>query len=130
MAHKLTPQQAAELAVLQTLPPRFELAHRLIEEMAVLRLDEAQVKRLIRLLDEGKVAANSIGQFVLGDTLGMMAMLARRGGDLQMRVRGLREGLASLRINYEGAVKQYTDGQTGRGAEGQRGRRADGETES
>lgn len=118
MTHKLTPQQVADLAVLQTLPPRFELAHRLIEEMALLRTDDSQVKRLIRLLEEGKAAANSVGQFILGDTLGMMAMIARRGGgDLQMKVRGLREGLASLRINYEGAMKAYqterrTDGQS------------------
>jgi hypothetical protein len=34
-----------------------------------------------------------------------MSMLARRSGGLQMRLRGLREGLVSLKINYEGAVR-------------------------
>jgi hypothetical protein len=105
MADKLTPQQQAQLDVLATLPPRLETAHRLIEELASLRADDAMIRRLCRLLDEGKAAVNSIGQTALAETLGMMSMLARRGGDRQMRVRGLREGLGSLKVNYEGAVR-------------------------
>ncbi len=105
MADKLTPQQQTQLDVLATLPPRFETAHRLIEELAALRADDAMIRRLCRLLDEGKAAANSINQTALADTMGMMGMLARRGGDRQMKVRGLREGLGSLKVNYEGAVR-------------------------
>jgi hypothetical protein len=37
-----------------------------------------------------------------------MAMLVRRGGGLQMRVRGLREGLVSLKANYEGSLRAAT----------------------
>jgi hypothetical protein len=105
MADKLTPQQQTQLDVLATLPPRLETAHRLIEELAALRADDAMIRRLCRLLDEGKAAVNSIGQTALAETLGMMSMLARRGGDRQMKVRGLREGLGSLKVNYEGAVR-------------------------
>jgi len=105
MSDKLTPQQQTQLEVLATLPPRLETAHRLIEELAALRADDAMIRRLCRLLDEGKAAVNSIGQSALAETLGMMSMLARRGGDRQMKVRGLREGLGSLKINYEGAVR-------------------------
>ena len=105
MADKLTSQQQQQLDVLATLPPRFETAHRLIEELAAFRGDDALIRRLCRLLDEGKAAANSINQTALAETLGMMGMLARRGGDKRMKVRGLREGLASLKINYEGAVR-------------------------
>ena len=105
MSDKLTPQQVTQLEVLATLPPRLEIAHRLIEELAALRADDAMIRRLCRLLDEGKGAVNSIGQSALAETLGMMSMLARRGGDRQMKVRGLREGLASLKVNYEGAVR-------------------------
>jgi len=32
-------------------------------------------------------------------------MVARRGGGLQMKIRALREGLASLKINYEGVLR-------------------------
>jgi len=105
MTDKLTPQQQTQLETLATLPPRLEVAHRLIEELAALRADDAMIRRLCRLLDEGKAAVNAIGQSALAETLGMMSMLARRGGDRQMKVRGLREGLASLKVNYEGAVR-------------------------
>src|SRR5262245_32563836 len=105
MTDKLTPQQLVQLEILETLPPRFEVAHRLIEELAAFRADDSMLRRLCRLLDEGKATADSINQTALGDTLGMMGVLARRGGDKRMKVRGLREGLASLRINYEGAVR-------------------------
>ena len=39
MSDKLTPRQKAQLAVLETLPPRFQQMHRLIEEFAGLRAD-------------------------------------------------------------------------------------------
>lgn len=105
MRDKLTPQQMAQLAVLATLPPRFERAHRLIEELTNLRADDTLVRRLCRVLDEGQAVANSIGQTGLAEIMGMMGSIARRGGDRQMRLRGLREGLGSLKVNYEGAVR-------------------------
>lgn len=108
MADKLTAQQQTQLEVLATLPPKLETVHRLIEELAALRADDAMIRRLCRLLDGSKAAVNSIGQSGLGETLGMMSMMARRGGDRQVKVRGLREGLASLKINYEGAVRSIT----------------------
>lgn len=108
MTDKLTSQQQQQLEVLATLPPRFDTAHRLIEELAAFRADDAMIRRLCRLLDEGKAAANSINQTALAETMGMMTMMARRGGDKRMKIRGLREGLASLKINYEGAVRAIT----------------------
>jgi len=108
MADKLTPRQLAQLAVLEPLLPKFDTLHRLIEEIAGLRADETLVRRLCRILDEGKAATNSAGLTALSETMGVMGMLARRGGGQQMRVRGLREGLASLKINYEGALRSAT----------------------
>jgi hypothetical protein len=116
MADKLTAQQKMHLEVLETLPPRFELAHRLIEELAAFRADDTLIRRLCRVLDEGMATANSINQTALGDTMGMMGMLARRRGDKRMKVRGLREGLASLKINYEGALRAVTLPSAGSGA--------------
>ena len=105
MADKLTPRQIAQLEVLETLPPKFETLKRLIEEVAGLRADETVIRRLCRILDESKIATNGIGLSALSETLGIMGTLARRGGGIQMRVRGLREGLASLKTNYEGALR-------------------------
>lgn len=108
MGIRLTPRQQAQLAVLEPLPRRFEHLHRMIEEMAALRADEALQRQLTRNLDELKAQTSGIGLTALAETFGMMAMLARRSGGLQMRVRGLREGLVSLRINYEGAFRSAT----------------------
>jgi hypothetical protein len=53
-----------------------------------------------------KAAANAIGESGLSDTCGVMGMLARRSGGLQMRVRGLRDSFAGLKTNFEGAYKR------------------------
>ena len=105
---KLTPRQLSQIAVLEVLPPKFEQINRMVEEMAGLRADETMVRRLCRMLDESKAATSSMGLPALADTLGMMSSLARRTGGLQMRVRGLREGLGSLKINFEGAWRAAT----------------------
>jgi hypothetical protein len=103
---KLSARQQAQLAWLNTLPPRFERFHKTIELMAVLQADEVAVRAMARHLDELKVQAQGMGMHSMAEAAGIMAMLARRGGGVQMRVRGLRDGLANLRINFEGAVRQ------------------------
>lgn len=110
---KLSARQQAQLAWLGTLPPRFERFHKTIELMAVLQADEVAVRALGRHLDELKVQAQGLGMHSLADAAGIMAMLARRGGGVQMRVRGLRDGLASLRINHEGALRQASTPEEG-----------------
>lgn len=117
MTTRLSPKQQAQLAILEPLPRRFEQLHRMIEEMASLRADEAHQRRLARQLDELKAQTNGIGLTPLSETFGMMAILARRSGGLQMRVRGLREGLVSLRINFEGALRAATTPEGGGGSE-------------
>lgn len=111
MSDKLTPRQKAQLGVLEALPARFQLMHRLIEEIAGMRADETVVRRLTRLLDESKAATNAVGLTALTETMGIMGMLARRTGGHQMKVRGLREGLGSLKINYEGALRSAKMGE-------------------
>ncbi len=117
MGEKLTPRQQAQLAILEPLPRRFEHLHRMIEELAALRADEAHQRQLVRNLDELKTLTGSAALTALAETLGVMSMLARRNGGLQMRVRGLREGLVSLKINYEGALRAASTPETG-GEEG------------
>ncbi len=108
MAVKLTSRQQATVAVLETFPPRFDMIHRAIEELASLKADESVARRLARTLDEMKIGAQGVGESGLADSLGTMATLARRTGGLQTRVRGLREGYVSLKINFEGALKAAT----------------------
>jgi hypothetical protein len=108
MAVKLSARQQAQVAVLETFPPKFEQIHRLVEEMASLKVDEATVRRLCRILDEIKAGAASIGAGAIAENAGIMGTLARRSGGTQMRLRGLREGLAGLKINFEGAMRAAT----------------------
>jgi hypothetical protein len=108
MAVKLTARQQAQLAYLQTLPPKFQRMHAVIEDMAGLRADEAVVRGLCRLLDEVKGNAAALSLTGLATTAGLMGTMARRGGGLQMKVRGLRELLGSLKINYEAAMRSAT----------------------
>ncbi len=105
MADKLTSRQQAQIAVLEGLPTKFSQMHRLIEELAGPRPDISVVRRLCRLLDEGKGATSGVGLSALTQTMGSMGMMARRTGGEQMKIRGLREGLASLKINFDGALR-------------------------
>jgi hypothetical protein len=108
MAIKLSSRQQAQLGFLETLPPKFGRIHSVIEEMASLRADDVVVRGLSRLLDEIKGNAAALSLTGLADTAGLMGTMTRRGGGLQMRVRGLRELLGSLKINYEAAMRSAT----------------------
>jgi hypothetical protein len=105
MAAKLSSRQQAQLAYLESLPPRFGRIYSVIEEMAGLRADEAVVRGLIRLLDQIKGEAGALSLSGLADTAGLMGTMARRGGGMQVKVRGLRELQGSLKINYEAALR-------------------------
>jgi hypothetical protein len=105
MAIKLTSRQQAQLAYLQTMPPKFQRIHSVIEEMSALRADEAVVRGLARLLDEIKGNSSALSLPGIADTAGIMGTMTRRGGGLQMKVRGLRELLGSLKVNYEAATR-------------------------
>ena len=108
MAVKLTSRQQAQLAYLQTVPPKFQRIHAVIEEMSTLRADDVVVRGLARLLDEIKGNASALSLTGLAETAGIMGTMTRRGGGLQMKVRGLRELLGSLKINYEAAMRSAT----------------------
>jgi hypothetical protein len=112
MAIKLSSRQQAQLAFLQTLPPKFQRMHGVIEQMAALRADESVVRGFARQLDELKANASALSLTGLADTAGLMGTMARRGGGLQMKVRGLRELLGSLKINYEAAMRSATTPET------------------
>lgn len=105
MAPKLSARQQAQLLWLEGVPPRLERATRVIEMMATHHADDAQVRSLRRQLDEMKAQAAGLGLSALADGFGYMGMLLRRTGGHQVKVRGLRELLAGVRVNFEGAFR-------------------------
>jgi hypothetical protein len=90
------------------MPPKLQRIYAVIEAMTAMRADEAVVRGFARLLDEIKGNGAALSLTGIADTAGLMATMARRGGGLQMKVRGLRELLGSLKINYEAAMRSAT----------------------
>jgi hypothetical protein len=108
LAIKLSSRQQAQVAYLETLRPKFGRILSVIEQMSDNRADDSVVRGLARLLDEIKGKSAGLSLNALADTCGLMATMTRRGGGLQMKVRGLRELLGSLKINYEAAMRSAT----------------------
>jgi hypothetical protein len=113
MALKLSSRQLAQLAFLQTLPPKFGRIHGVIEQMAGLKADDMVVRGLARLLDQMKAEAGGLSLSGLSDTAGIMGTMTRRGGGQQVKVRGLRELFGSLKINYEAAMRAASTPESG-----------------
>ena len=105
MALKLSARQQAQLAYLQSLPPRFSRIKHTVELMASLKADEAMVRGLGRQLDEIRANCQALSLGGLAETCGLMSTISRRGGGLQMKVRGLRELMVSMQVNYDGALR-------------------------
>jgi hypothetical protein len=103
---KLTTRQQIQLLWLETLPPHLEQMKKIIELLAGQNADESQVRSLARICDAAKAQGSQVGLPVLADQFGYMAMLTRRAGGHQAKVRGLREMLAGARINFEGALRE------------------------
>ncbi len=108
MGLKLSSRQQAQLGFLETVPPKLGRIHSAIEQMGTLKADDVVVRGLGRQLDQLKANAQSMGLTGLAETCGLMGTMSRRGGGLQMKVRGLRELLGSLKTNFEAALKKAT----------------------
>jgi hypothetical protein len=106
MAAKLTPRQIAQIAFLDTVPPKLERLKKVIELLATHHADDTQVRAMQRLVDELKAQASQVNITALAENFGYMGMLLRRQGGQQTRVRGLGELLAGARINFEGAYRE------------------------
>ena len=117
MTRKLTSRQQAQLAFLETVPPTLDRIRRVVEALAISQADEVMLRQMARLLDEIKAGAQAQGFAMVSEAAGLMSSLSRRGGGLQMKVRGLRELLSSLSTNFEGAMRQATAEETPAGEE-------------
>ena len=106
MALKLSAKQQTQVAFLQLLPPKFARWQNVIEQMGGGKVDESLIRGMIRTLDEVKSGASQLGLGALSGAASQMAATARRGGGAQVKVRALREDLASVRTHFEGAMRK------------------------
>lgn len=105
MAPKLSSRQQAQLLWLESVPHRLETVTRIVEMMSTHHADDMQERSLRRQLDEMKAQAGGLGLSALADGFGFMGMLMRRTGGHEVKVRGLRELLAGVKVNFEGAYR-------------------------
>jgi hypothetical protein len=106
MTVKLSAKQVSQLAYLQRLPPKIQRINALVEQMGVGSADETALRSMIRMLDEMKSGASQLSIGGLAEALGSMAATARRGGGLQVKVRGLKDLMGGVRTNYEIGLKK------------------------
>ena len=121
MAPKLSARQQAQLFWLDSVPPRLDKATRIIEMMATHHADDTQLRSLRRQLDEMKAQAAGLGLGALADGFGFMGMMLRRTGGHEIKVRGLRELLAGVKINFEGAHRSASTPEPGAEDDGRTG---------
>ena len=105
MALKLSARQQAQLAFLDAQTPKIQRIQALIEKLASPSEAESASRSLVRLLDELKSGAAGLSLSGISLNAAVMSSLARKTGGVQTRLRGLREGLAGLKINCDGARK-------------------------
>ena len=105
MALKLSARQQAQLAFLDAQIPKFQRIHTLIERLNSPSDSDTAGRTLVRMLDEMKSGASGLSLTGVTQTAAVMSSLARQTGGLHTRIRGLREGLAGLKINADGARK-------------------------
>jgi len=108
MSLKLTARQQAQLAFLERLPPKIQKLNATIEQMAGGQADDVSIRQLIRACDEMKAGSSQLGINALADAAGSMASMGRRGGGMQVKVRGLRDLLASVKHSFDAAMKKAT----------------------
>jgi hypothetical protein len=106
MVPKLSAKQQSQLNFLQLLPPKLHRIQSVIEQMNSPTLDETAVRGMIRVLDEMKAGASQLSMNGLAEALGAMGSMARRGGGMQVKIRGLRDLLGSVKSNHDMAMKK------------------------
>lgn len=116
MAVKLSSRQQATLAFLDAQVPKIQRIQALIEKLTLPSEADYAGRSMVRILDELKSGASGLSLSGVAATASVMSSLARRTGSTQTRLRGLRESLAGLKINCDGARKAASkpDAETGK----------------
>jgi hypothetical protein len=108
--HKLTPEQVRRIEEIQDYQRAVARVHHLVAELdasraapsrVVDRLCE-QIAKETAQLRQRTLTAN-IG--TIADVAGAMSVMAARGGGIQMKIRGLADGVNSLEMQLDQALK-------------------------
>ncbi len=114
MGSKLSNRAQMKLAALEEARRKWDRVHHLVEMVATQKVGQDMYLTQIRRASEdvGRVFLNN-GYGPLADSAKQMALLVRRGGTIQSRVRSMREQVGSVRAGIERAEKAVlTEDQT------------------
>jgi hypothetical protein len=113
MAHKLTADQAARIEQIQGFVKSVDHVARLVAELDSNRAAKSKTlenisESIARELSQLRQRALTANVGTIADVAGAMSVMAGRGGGINMKIRGLGDGVNSLRLQLDQALKQAT----------------------
>lgn len=101
MASKLSARQQAQLGWLDTVPMKLDRLNKIVETMGVGQADDAMIRTGVRMADQLKAQASSVGMVTMTEFFARMGATLRQSGSAPQRVKVLRELSAGARITME-----------------------------
>jgi len=110
MADKLTPEQYRRLDEVREYLKEVQHIKKLVAELEGSRAGRATIiqsicESIARELSELRQRTRTAKLGSVPDTAGAMSVMAARGGGINMKIRGLSEGVASLTMELEQAIR-------------------------
>lgn len=110
MADKLTVDQMQKIEEIEGFQKVVEHAHHLVQELAANRAAPTQIlaricESIARDMSQMRQRALTKNIGTIADVAGALAVMAARGGGMSLKLRGLEDGVHSLRIQLDHALK-------------------------
>jgi hypothetical protein len=119
MAEKLTVDQMRRIEQIEEYQRAVDHVHHLVQELAANRAAPAPVlARICESIarDMSKMRQRSLTANIgtIADVAGTLAVMAARGGGMSMKIRGLEDGVNSLRMQLDHALKVASTPEAGK----------------
>ena len=110
MVDKLTVGQMELIEAIEQFQKVVEHSHHLVQELAANRAAPAKIlakicESIARDMSQMRQRALTSNIGTIADVAGSLAVMAARGGGMSMKLRGLEDGVSSLRMQLEHALK-------------------------
>lgn len=111
MVQKLTPEQAARIELIRGFLKTVDHVAKLVAELDSNRAAKSKIlenvcESIARQLSQMRQRALTSNVGTIADVAGSMSVMAARGGGIAMKIRGLTDGVNSLRLQLDQALKQ------------------------
>jgi hypothetical protein len=110
MVDKLTVDQMQRIEKIEQFQKVVDHTHHLVQELAANRAAPTKVldricESIARDMSQMRQRALTSNIGTIADVAGALAVMAARGGGMSMKIRGLEDGVHSLRLQLEHALK-------------------------